>query len=275
MITRTRKRQPYEVTYWKDRVAGPTASTFPLSKGWKIGDEVVTLGNIKISETTRILKCRKFRKPAAEDAWLQRFGYPIMVAEMWKARSYMLTPRDRMTFWKVRHRTLYTRKHDKETDGKCAACTEYENIEHLVDCSIIKIEFWDRIMELLEYFEFDPPSDRRALLLLGMTSPVEVAHPEVIGVHVAWRALYAELTRAHVDKVTPDLDRAYKRMSALTHTRLVAFGQKWKIWVLKRIHTSRPSIVPVPLQDGNSFIKIDMLQSLQMILRQLLVFASL
>ena len=170
-MIKTQTRQPYKVAYWKDRVVGPKNSTFPLSGGWKVGGEKVTLGNLKISETTRLLKQRKFRFPAAEMAWLRRFGYNINITKIWQARAYMLTPRDKLQFWKVRHRTLYTRKHDKDTDGKCAACSEMENIEHLVDCTIIRLEFWDRILELLDLFSFPPPADTRAFLLLGMQSP--------------------------------------------------------------------------------------------------------
>ena len=68
-MIKTRTRQPYKVAYWKDRVLGPKSSTFPLSGGWKVGGENVTLGNLKISETARLLKQRKFRSPAAETAW--------------------------------------------------------------------------------------------------------------------------------------------------------------------------------------------------------------
>ena len=158
VVAKTRTRRPYEVTYWKNRVAGPKNSTFPLSEGWKIGDEKITLGNLQISATTRILKRRKFKRPAAEAAWLKRFAYPIDVKKIWKARAYMLTPRDKLQFWKVRHRTLYVRKHNKDTDGLCAACDDLENIEHLVDCFIIRQEFWDKILALLEHFDFPQPS---------------------------------------------------------------------------------------------------------------------
>ena len=75
-----------------------------------MGGKKVTLGNFKIPETTRLLKQRKFRFPAAEMAWLRKFGYNINITKIWKARAYMLTPRDKLQFWKVRHRTLYTRK---------------------------------------------------------------------------------------------------------------------------------------------------------------------
>ena len=260
VVIKTRTRQPYEVTRWKDRIVGPKNSTFPLSKGWKIGEENVTLGNLKISETTRIMKRKKFKKPAAEAAWLKRFGYRIDIHKIWKARAYMLTPRDKITFWKVRHRTLYTRKHDKDTDGACAACSDLENIEHLVDCRIIRIEFWDRILDSLAHFDFPPPSDVRALILLGMKSPTESADPEAVGlITLAWRALYAEITRAHIEKKSPDMDRAYARTCMLMHTRLTAYGERWSLWARRRIRTSLPNIVPLNIQDGYTFIKIDML----------------
>ena len=111
----------------------------------------------------------------------------------------MLTPRDKLQFWKVRHRTLYTRKHDASTDGTCAACSDLENIEHLVDCPVIRMEFWDRILALLEYFEFPAPSDVRALLLLGMSTPRENADEEEIGVlTLAWREHSMRKRREHI-----------------------------------------------------------------------------
>ena len=224
-----------------------------------MGGEKVTLGNLKISETTRLLKQRKFRFPAAEMAWLRRFGYNINITKIWQARAYMLTPRDKLQFWKVRHRTLYTRKHDKDTDGKCAACSEMENIEHLVDCSIIRLEFWDKILELLDLFGFPPPADTRALLLLGMQSPNKNADPEAIGMlTLAWRALYAETTRAHIDRASPDMGRAYARTCILMHTRLVAYGRKWELWARKRTHTSLPSIIPPHIRDDLRFIKFEL-----------------
>ena len=60
----------------------------------------------------------------------------------------------------MRHRTLYVRKHNKDTDGLCAACDDQENIEHLIDCAIIRLEFWDKILALLEHFDFPQLSDR-------------------------------------------------------------------------------------------------------------------
>ena len=53
-----------------------------------------------------------------------------------------------------------------------------------MDCAIIRLEFcfWDRVLELLDFFGFPPLADTRAFLLLGMQSPDKNADPEAIGV---------------------------------------------------------------------------------------------
>ena len=64
--------------------------------------------------------------------------------------------------------------------------------------------------------------------------------------------------RAHIDRASPDMGRAYAHMCTLMHTRLVAYGRKWEVWTRKRSHTSLPSIIPPHIRDDLKFIKFEM-----------------
>ena len=55
------------------------------------------------------------------------------------------------------------------------------------------------------------------------------------------------------------MDKAYARTCVLMHTRLTAYGERWSLWARRRMRTSLPNIVPLNVQDGYAFIKIDML----------------
>jgi hypothetical protein len=60
------------------------------------------------------------------------------------------------------------------------------------------------------------------------------ARPEQVGasrlceeaamINWAWRALYAEVTRAHIDDKPLDINAAYARFVRLAHMRLQAYG---------------------------------------------------
>ena len=59
----------------------------------------------------------------------------------------------------------------------------------------------------------------------------EPADPEEAAmINWAWRALYAEVTRAHIDDKPLDINAAYARFVRLAHLRLQAYGYKWYRW---------------------------------------------
>ena len=56
-------------------------------------------------------------------------------------------------------------------------------------------------------------------------------------------ALYAETMHAHLDKVPFDLEKALKRVLALTIGRLTAYGARWREWVdTSRLRTAPNTI---------------------------------
>ena len=45
---------------------------------------------------------------------------------------------------------------------------------------------------------------------------------------LAWRCLYAEITRARIEKETPDMGAALVRTGAMCITRLMTYGAHWR-----------------------------------------------
>ena len=84
-----------------------------------------------------------------------------------------------------------------------------------------------------------------------------LAPPEMYGfLALAWRALYAELTKAHIERKRPNLQKASSRAHILTHTRLTAYGHRWETWNRKNLRTSRMSSVPLTIQTKHKFISL-------------------
>ena len=105
------------------------------------------------------------------------------------------------------------------------ACPVTENILHLAECPIIKQEFWNKILETLERLGMPQPQHESAFLVLGRIDADTVIDKYLAGViFLAWRCLYAEITRARIEKGTPDLQVALRRTGSMIITRLTAYG---------------------------------------------------
>ena len=48
----------------------------------------------------------------------------------------------------------------------------------------------------------------------------------------AWRSLYAETTRAHIEGGTFSLDQAVKDTVRMVYSRVKAYGHRWRQWYL-------------------------------------------
>ena len=102
---------------------GRLADTFPLDWGWKWGDseECHHLSELTIKrltkEFTHLLTKgtkRASAPPNAETVWEQRLAgklaFPIPWKEIWKSKgTFLTTPKDENTWWKLLHRALQTR----------------------------------------------------------------------------------------------------------------------------------------------------------------------
>jgi hypothetical protein len=59
----------------------------------------------------------------------------------------------------------------------CRACTEKENQLHLIQCDVIRAEFWSPVMNLLERLDMYPPESIEAFLITGQLTPTSIADP--------------------------------------------------------------------------------------------------
>ena len=80
-------------------------------------------------------------------------------------------------------------------DQRCKAClADPESMKHLGECSVIRRDFWDPLVNLLVLTGMTEPEDMTAFLILG-----RITEREYVGNHrasllfIAWRCLYAEI----------------------------------------------------------------------------------
>ena len=241
-----------------ERVIGPKSKAFPMMEGWEIDGTEVRLDRLTIKVYTDLSKLRKFKTPAAESSWPPRLGLTpqeIPIAKVWKIKSFFTSARDRLQWTKVWHRTLYTVGKDTTAESNtCMACQDTENILHLAECPVIKQEFWEVIIETLRKMGMKEPQHTSAFITLGRIDKDTVIDKYMAGVmFLAWRCLYAELTRARIDKGSPDLQAALRRTGNMTITRLTAYGAYWKRWSKQRTWTSKGSITALSLRDQKIF----------------------
>jgi hypothetical protein len=241
-----------------ERIIGPKSESFPMMDGWKIDGEKVRLDRLTIKTYTDILRLRKFKPPAAEKTWPPRLNLEpdkIPWKKIWKIKSFFVTARDRLQWTKVWHRTLYTVGKDTTAESNlCTACNDTENILHLATCNIIRLEFWDIILGVLVRMGLAPPEDDTAFLVLGRINADSVIDTHLAGVmFLAWRCLYAEITRARIDKENPDMGAALERTGAMCITRLMTYGAYWRKWSKQRIRTNKGHLTALSLREQKIF----------------------
>ena len=249
-------RRVVEVEVWNTkgttRIVGP-AEAVTRVRGWTMDGEEVTLDTLRVSTITRALALRKFVAPVSEEAWKER-GVDVPWYATYKLGSFYATPRDRVQWIKLWHRTLYTVGHRTDMDNKCRACSEKENQLHLCTCDILRLEFWDPVIALLEAMEMPTPANITDFIVGGR---MRAANPEGGGdeginiddshagmMFLAWRCLYAEITNSREEKETLNLQRAYDRLISMTVSRLTAYGEKWLQWVAIGRNKRKTNLIP-------------------------------
>tara|TARA_B110000046_G_scaffold118207_1_gene125009 strand:+ start:2316 stop:6662 length:4347 start_codon:yes stop_codon:yes gene_type:complete len=241
-----------------ERVIGPKSTTFPMIEGWKMDGTAVRLDRLTIKAYTETLKLRKFKPPAAEKSWPRRLNLnpdEISFKKTWKIKSFFVTARDRLQWTKVWHRTLYTVGKDTSAESNsCIACNDTENILHLATCHIIRLEFWGIILDLLARLGQKAPEDETAFIILGRIDTDTTIDENLAGImFLAWRCLYAEITRARIERDNPDMGVALTRTGAMCVTRLMTYGAFWRKWSKQRILTNRGHITALSLRERRVF----------------------
>ena len=201
------------------RVRGPSDAVFPQNAGWKIDDMQVTLQSLRVRCMTRAFAMRKFKAPASEKAWNDRRGKLLRWEQGWAITTFYATPRDQVTWLKFQHRTLYTPGHRSDVDGTCRACSERENQMHLIECGVIRAEFWDPLIDTCVTAGMARPAEVLDFLITGQLADLTPRMKKKEGmvgdyagiVFIAFRCLYAEITASRVEEKPLSLQRALHR----------------------------------------------------------------
>ena len=136
--------------------------------------------------------------------WNEKRQEDLHFAGTWKIKSFYATPRDQVTWLKLQHRTLYTVGHRTDMDNTCMACPEKENQEHLVECGVIREEFWDPILKLLTDMGMEVPHNVGNFLIAGHMRRRKVISNNYSGiVFLAWRCLYAQRSNTQERRAHP------------------------------------------------------------------------
>ena len=243
-----RDRKLYKVEIWNDgkgdaRIGPPRHAAFPINTIWKLGDRELKLDALSIKASTQIRQEKKMKPPSAEKGWRQRLpGRARPFPAIWKLKPMYVSPRDTLTWMKLKHRNLYVANRDRTiANNNCLCCGAHpESMGHLSTCIVIRRDFWDKIISVVECLGFDVPVDREAYLLLGRQSDQKAMDREAASlIALGWRCLYAEITHARIDNEQINLKRALKRTFAMTISRTRAYGEKWLKWFRRTVHSSR------------------------------------
>ena len=209
------------------------------------------------------------KPPPAQPGWEDRFHTTTFDwPSIWKLRPLYVSPRDSITWLKLKHRNLYVANRDQQSNNqKCLACDnganewEWESMRHLAECHSIRLSLWIPLLELMEKTGITIPQDEDDItlfLIFGMLNEKEICCREAAAViALGWRVLYAEIIRCRADELWEDLDldKALKRAHAMLESRLKAHGERWKRWFMRTRHTAKASIVP-PKQRDKKLIQI-------------------
>jgi len=237
------------------RVIGPTRTTYPRIHGWKIDGKNVKLSDLNIKNTRRHLILRKFKRPPSETSWEVKTGALLALSHSWKLKSFFTTPRDRTTWLKFRHRNLFTTGHMQDSSG-CTACGAHDNQLHIITCPIIREEFWDPIIALLKNLGMPEPETITYFLITGQLEDSQKPDKEgnlkwhlisehLVGIlEIAFRCLYAAITKTRLEGGLLNLEAAYARAMHMTKSRISAYGEKWKQWVVDNDKTHKKSVIP-------------------------------
>ena len=115
---------------------------------------------------------------------------------------------------------------------------------HLAECRKIREEVWNPIFEIIKEVDTRYTIDAR-LLITGAVdheNTIQPAHWDLI--RITWRCIYAEIQRVRLEGVALDLKRVYQRTIRLFYGRVVAYAEKWRLWVLRNWHSDKPSSIP-------------------------------
>ena len=236
-----------DVAWNETKWAGPKGAVYHAETKWKRkGLTPTRLGDITIKKLTKSKAASKF-KPPDTTVWRRKIGY-VNYERMWKLRAMYVTPRDKIVWQTLQHRTLWTAHVGGMGSTQCSVpgCSRPENQQHLADCQHIQAGFWTKIHQLMQRLGLKSENSTK-FRITGIRADGKIVDKESAALMFwAWRALYAETVRAHLENKPMRLDRAYAYTIELAHARVRAHGFRWRQWYLRQryIPSARSKVIP-------------------------------
>jgi len=234
------------------RIDGPVETSFPGNTKWKLGRATSTLDRLTIKFSTRARLEEKMKTPPAEAAWRSRLCFRMGFAKVWRTRPMYVSARDTLTWFKLKQRNLYVANRDPTlVDKRCLCCRKEpfdqfqpeESMLHLTQCVEIVDTFWDGIFRLLRILDIKYKRDER-FLVTGLIGENLITCKEGLAVlSLAWRCLYAAITKARMEEIEVDLNGAIIKTVAMLIGRVRAYGEKWRRWYLSQRMTTHAKII--------------------------------
>ena len=262
-LMRFRRYRVRSAVLWGSRWAGPSGSTDAWASEYPFklrNSEAFTLydlsrsqeGEYGIKTITREIAKAKMKTPACEAAWERKLARRIRFDKVWRIKADYVSPRDQVAWLKIQHRNLWVAASGGmhgSTECSAAGCNEEEKQEHLVRCSVIRKDFWDKIAALMGRLKMSAGSSDLKWLLGIKEDGTKVDKEEAAMIFWAWRNLYAEVTRARIEGKQLDLETAYKNFVRMTFTRIVAYGAKWYRWFSRQRYKARAKAIPIRFRE--------------------------
>ena len=130
---------------------------------------------------------------------------------------------------------------------------------HLCECEDMHTQYWDFFFNLSHHLGFDLPEHKPVFLATRCFSCKKMAPEEVIGIFsIAWRCLYAELTKSRLENHIFSAKDAKRRAICMIHCRLTAYGKLCRNFSVERRFTGRKFRLPKKLSK-RTLIKVDTL----------------
>ena len=231
------------------RLIGPKNYSFPKDHEWLLNGTPLTLGAMTIKQMTRKTGGLREAPPNCQKAWNIRLKVKIPWKPIWRSVStYFTTHRDELTWIKLTHRALAVANRF-DPGEKCLCCQSApESMLHLCQCSKLHEQYWDFFFNFIHHMGFTIPINKVAFLATRRYTNKSVAPEEVIGIFsIAWRCLYAEITKTRLENHIFTLKDAKRRAICLLHSRLTAYGKLCKDFSSERRYTGRKYLLPKKL----------------------------
>lgn len=115
-----------------------------------------------------------------------------------KSKMVFCTPKDEITWLKLKHRNLKVAKTNGE-DTRCLVCPHTESMIHLVECERIKANFWMKWKQICENLLLPmPQTDFNLTLLLGKSDDKPLHSETASFLAIVWRCIYREITQCRI-----------------------------------------------------------------------------